>query len=456
MRPAVSTTRRRERVIHPSAWTGMPTRTGRRRSTAIRAVTPQLSSPTSAQAMTSSTIVHRMPPWMTCSQPSKRSSSVTSHHDRPGSTWRSRPNPPALSVPQAKQLCSANSKRPLGVSIPGLPARAGPDGADGAASDVKVLDLSGLGLDEVFPRPDLLAHQHREDLIGQRGVLAVDPQERARFGVHRGFPELVRVHLAEALEPLDRQVLDVEVLDDLVALLLGLGVTRDLSGADPVERRLGDVEVALVDHLRHVAVEEGQQQRPDVCAIDVGVGHDDDPVVAKLGRVEALADPRTESDDQRADVLAREDLVEARLLDVEQLAPERQDGLVAPVPALLGRAAGRVTLDEIELAPSRVTLLAVRQLARKRHPVERALSDDEVARLAGGLAGARGREALLDDPPPVGRVLIELLPEAVRHRSLDLALHLGVPELGLRLPLELRIGQLDADDRGQALADVVA
>ncbi len=71
---------------------------------------------------------------------------------------------------------------------------------------------------------DLLAHQHREDLVGGRGILAVDPQQGPRLGVHRRLPELVGVHLAEALEPLDGQVLDVEFLDDPVAFLLGLGV----------------------------------------------------------------------------------------------------------------------------------------------------------------------------------------------------------------------------------------
>ena len=166
--------------------------------------------------------------------------------------------------------------------------------------------------------------------------------------------------------------------------------------------------------------------------------------------------PGPERDDQRPDVLARQDLVEPRLLDVQQLPPEREDRLVAPVAALLGRATGRVALDEVQLAASGVPLLAVGQLARQRHAVERALADDEVASLARGLAGARRRQALLDDPAPVGRVLVEVLAEAVGDRRLDLALDLGVAELGLRLALELGIGQLDADDRGQALADVVA
>ena len=39
---------------------------------------------------------------------------------------------------------------------------------------------------------------------------------------------------------------------------------------------------------------------------------------------------------------------------------------------------------------------------------------------------------------------------------LDLARDLGVAELGLRLALELGLGELDADDRRQALADVLA
>ena len=54
------------------------------------------------------------------------------------------------------------------------------------------------------------------------------------------------------------------------------------------ERRLRDVDVARVDQLAHLPVEERQQQRADVRSVDVGVGHDDDPVVAELRDVELL------------------------------------------------------------------------------------------------------------------------------------------------------------------------
>ena len=47
-----------------------------------------------------------------------------------------------------------------------------------------------------------------------------------------------------------------------------------------VQRRLGDVDVAAFDQLGHLAVEEGQEQGADVRTVHIGIGHDDDAVVA--------------------------------------------------------------------------------------------------------------------------------------------------------------------------------
>ena len=71
--------------------------------------------------------------------------------------------------------------------------------------------------DEVLARLDLLAHERREEMVGLAGVVEVDLQERARGRVHRRLPELVGVHLAEALEALDGEVLDLHLLDDAVS-----------------------------------------------------------------------------------------------------------------------------------------------------------------------------------------------------------------------------------------------
>ena len=58
-----------------------------------------------------------------------------------------------------------------------------------------------------------------------------------------------------------------------------------------------------------------------------------------------------------------EHLVEARALDVEDLAAQRQHRLEGAVAALLGGAAGRIALDDEEFGFRRIALLAVGELA---------------------------------------------------------------------------------------------
>src|SRR5688572_4601569 len=240
-----------------------------------------------------------------------------------------------------------------------------------------------------------------------------------------------------------------------IALVLDVALAAPALGAE--ERRLRDVDVAAVDQLRHLAVEEREQQRPDVRTVHVGVGHDDDAVVAQARDVEVLdADAAAERGDHRLDLVAAEHLVEAGLLDVQNLAFDGQDGLEAAIAALLGRAAGRLALDDVDLALRRVALLAIRKLSRKAAAVERALASHQISRLAGRFARPRGIDRLADDALGNGRRFLQILAELVVDDRLDDAFDLGVSELRLGLSFELRLRNLDADDAGQAFADVVA
>ena len=93
---------------------------------------------------------------------------------------------------------------------------------------------------------------------------------------------------------------------------------------DLVERRLGDEDMAALDQFPHLAEEKGEQQSADMRAVHVRIGHDDDLVVAQLVGVEVLAaDAGAERRDQRADFLARQHLVEARALDIEDFPAQR-------------------------------------------------------------------------------------------------------------------------------------
>ena len=248
--------------------------------------------------------------------------------------------------------------------------------------------------------------------------------------------------------------------EDLVQLRVVVDVLHALLARDLVERRLGDIDEALLHQLRHLPVEERQQQRADVRAVHVGIGHDDDLVVAQLLEVEgafafAVADAGADGGDHGADFVVLKHLVQARLLDVDELAADRQDRLELPVAPLLGRAAGGITLDDVELGVGRVAVGAIGQLAGQAAAGERAFADG-LARFARRLARARRQQALLDDLLRHRRVRVEVRHQPVvddrRHHAVDLR----VDQLDLGLRFEARVGQLHAQHADQTFAHVVA
>src|SRR5690606_30876438 len=97
------------------------------------------------------------------------------------------------------------------------------------------------------------------------------------------------------------------------------------------------------------------------------------------------------------DLCRLEHLVEARFLDVQDLALQRQDRLGPAIAPLLRGAARRVTLDEEELGKGGILLLAVRELAGQAGDVERAFPARHLARFPRGLARTRGFDDLADD-----------------------------------------------------------
>ena len=115
-------------------------------------------------------------------------------------------------------------------------------------------------------------------------ALQLRPRARAAFGFQH---------------PASEACLDQIAVERIVVLEVNLAAAF----GDLVERRLGDEQVAGADDVGHLAVEEGQQQGADMRAIDIGVGHDDDLVIAQLFEVELVADAGAHRLDQRADFL---------------------------------------------------------------------------------------------------------------------------------------------------------
>ena len=97
--------------------------------------------------------------------------------------------------------------------------------------------------------------------------------------------------------------------------------------------------------------------------IRIRIREDDHTVVTQLLGIELDAQATAESADNIGDFLVRDHLRKGRLLRVEHLAAEGQNGLVPAIACLLGRASGRVALDNEEFTLMRSSAFAVRQLA---------------------------------------------------------------------------------------------
>ncbi len=196
-------------------------------------------------------------------------------------------------------------------------------------------------------------------------------------------------------------------------------------------------------------------------AVHIGVGHDDDPVVAQAlldrGIVGLVADVDADGGYQRADFVVVDQVLEAGLLDIERLAAQGQHGLHTAVAAGLGRAACRVTLHQEQLALAGVAAGAVEQLARQAAAAQDAAPLlERLAGAGGSLAGLGGQHHLLHDALGVLGVFLEELGDLLHQGALDGTFDIGVQQADLVLRLELRLGVADGDDRSHPLAEVLA
>src|SRR5689334_23881761 len=125
----------------------------------------------------------------------------------------------------ASRLASTRSYSHNGATLGVAPFVAGTRTLRGL--DVEVLHEVRVLFDEDAPRIDLVAHQRLVDLIGEHRLLDGDLEQRATLRIHRRIPELLGVHLAQALVALDVErsaaVAVAEPRRDLFALGLVVG-----------------------------------------------------------------------------------------------------------------------------------------------------------------------------------------------------------------------------------------
>src|SRR5437764_12703803 len=76
-----------------------------------------------------------------------------------------------------------------------------------ASLDVEIGDAQRIVLDELAAGLDDVAHEAREDLVGDVRLRDLDAEQRAVGRVQRRFPQLLGVHFAKTLVALNRETL---------------------------------------------------------------------------------------------------------------------------------------------------------------------------------------------------------------------------------------------------------
>ena len=190
-------------------------------------------------------------------------------------------------------------------------------------------------------------------MLGLGVVLNGHLHQHAAVGVHRRFPQLLRVHLAKTLVSLKRVAL-AHLLERAGEFLVVIAILHVFALRHLVQRRHADIHVPVGDQPAHIAIEEREQNRADVRAALIRVGQDDYLVVFQMRKIEVLADARAQRGDHRTDFLVRQHLIQTLFLGVQRLSAQRKNRLKATVAPLLGAAAGRITLHDEQLVELRV------------------------------------------------------------------------------------------------------
>ena len=218
----------------------------------------------------------------------------------------------------------------------------------------------------------------------------------------------------------------------------------------------------LLYNLRHETIKECHNERVDVRTIDVGIGHDDNLVVSQLVDVGFLvllavnAEAYADALDDVHNRLRLEHLVPHYLLDIENLTAQRQDGLSVAVASLLGRTAGRVTLDEEYLALLGVAVGAVGKFARESTASHWVLALHTLACLACCDTCCGCKNHLVAYHLGLLGVLLKIVGQSLAYGLLYGSCHFAVAELGLGLALKLWLGYLDGDYGCESFAEVLA
>ena len=174
--------------------------------------------------------------------------------------------------------------------------------------------------DEVLAAGGVLTHIEIEELMDAVGALEGDGIETDARADE--LLELARANLAETFES-GNLAGRAEFGSGLIPFLLAVAIDGLLLVADTEEGGLEHEEVPVLDDLREILEEEGDHQEADVHTVDIGIGGDDDLIVAEA--VYAVLDVERALEEEELLILV--DSVSTEAKGIERFASEAEYGL---------------------------------------------------------------------------------------------------------------------------------
>ena len=193
--------------------------------------------------------------------------------------------------------------------------------------------------------------------------------------------------------------------------------------------------------------------------VDIGIGHDDNLMIAQLADVWCLrvffcSDGHAKRTENVGDFLIVENLMLHRLFNVKNLTAQRKDGLMHTVTAHLCRTACRVSLDDKQFAILCRVRLTVGQFARQSATAKRRLALDAHTGLVGCLTRTGCKRHLLHDGAGLLRMLLKIYAQRLADCRLNGSDNLVVAEFCLCLTLELRLQHFYRNNRCQSFTEI--
>ena len=181
--------------------------------------------------------------------------------------------------------------------------------------------------DELLAFHGVLAHVVFQQLLDAE-VVAKDDRLKPHVGTDKAT-ELVRGDFAQTFESGDLGLLAAFLLGG-DAFLVGVTIIGLFLVAHAEQRRLQDIDMAIAHQVGVELKEESEHQQADVHAVDIGIGGDDDVVVAQV--LDVLVDVQGGLQQVELFVLVTHFLGHAQA--VERLAAQAEHGLGLHVAAL--------------------------------------------------------------------------------------------------------------------------